>query len=317
MVQVLPYVPSALEQLTPYINQAAQGIGAGIEKRRNQREWERFITPPEAQANSNPATGAPNANPQGQQQQNAPNQTPMSPLDQMISKPGGPSLGEVQAIVSAAEKASPGSGKIVADYISDKVKSSDKEQRDIRKQEREILSISPKKYFENVENYRAKSRDIDLALNAEMDAIFNGEVDPFSSGHIAEVIKQFDLPPGLAAPLETVGSKQFRTGQKTFLTNTFNDAFRGATTKGQIELASSLLAETGAPRESNLASIYFLQAQHMVEKERLRLTDEATEEGISPLKIPKYVDKKLDAYAKYINDQYFIEVQNLRKEAKK
>jgi len=191
-----------------------------------------------------------------------------------------------------------------------------KNRREIKKEERNLLGLGPKKYLENVEDYREKARNIDLALNAELDAIFAGEVDPFSKGHIAELLKQFDLPQALTAPLETVGSKEFRTGQKTFLTSTFKDAFRGATTKGQIELASSLLAETGAKREANLASVYLLQAQHMIEKERVRLTDEGLEQGVSPYKIQSYVNQRLDDYAKFVNDQYFIEVQNLRKEAK-
>ncbi len=213
--------------------------------------------------------------------------------------------------VKAKAYAAGGSPEL-ARVATEEAKMNQKQIFEREKEDREILNIEPKKFMESIHVSREKARDIDRALSAELDSILSGEVDPFSSGHISEIIKQFDLPPALAAPLETVGSKSFKTGQKTFLTNTFKDAFRGATTKGQIELASSLLSETGAPKEANLATVFFLQAQHMIEKEKVRLTDEALEEGVPPHKLPRFVDRKLEIYAKDINDQYFESLEYLR-----
>lgn len=178
--------------------------------------------------------------------------------------------------------------------------------------DREILNIPAKKYVENAANYRQKSRNIDLALNAELDAILSGEVDPFSSGHIAQLMKDFGLPESLSSPLETVGSKEFKTGQKTFLTNTFQDAFRGATTTGQIALASSLLAEMGGTKEANLASLWLLKAQHDIENERIKLMDEEIEKGVPLSKITRVVEKRLDKFSKEINDEYFDALKELR-----
>lgn len=207
-------------------------------------------------------------------------------------------------------------GKTVLDQRREREKEQRAEEIQTRKEEREIFGGPAKKFLENTESYRENSKNIELALEAELDSILAGEVDPFSQGHLSELGKQFGLPNAATAVLETVGSKAFRTGQKTFLATTFKDAFRGATTTGQIQLASSLLAEAGAPREANLASLYLLQAQHMIEMERIRLVDEAKKEGISPYKIQDFVNPKLDDYARHVNEQYFIELKNLREEAK-
>lgn len=45
MVQVLPYVPSFLEKLTPYLNQATSDIGKGLEQRRARTVLEKIFSP--------------------------------------------------------------------------------------------------------------------------------------------------------------------------------------------------------------------------------------------------------------------------------
>lgn len=139
MVQILPYVPSFGERLVPAFTEAGGNLVKGLESRRNKIAWERLTTPGKQVQNANQPTD--NLN---EMQQQAANQPSLSPLDQMLSKPGGLSLGEFQAVTSAAEAANPGSGKAVADYLTNKMKSSDKAGlQDKRFQHEQIMKAEP------------------------------------------------------------------------------------------------------------------------------------------------------------------------------
>ena len=49
MVQILPYVQSPLEQLTPYINQAATDIAGGFKQRSAAKRLEALMNPESVQ----------------------------------------------------------------------------------------------------------------------------------------------------------------------------------------------------------------------------------------------------------------------------
>jgi hypothetical protein len=298
MVQVLPYIPGFGERIGPHIAEFAKDIGAGIQKRGAHKAFQAF---------------------EDARQGIKSESSPMDKINDEIEN-SGPKILTAGEFAQGKALAEASKGKEGADAWEKAAlveqKQLLKNQAERERDERGILSSVPKKFLEGVASYDEHSRSIDSALGAELDAINNGEVDPFSSGHLAQILKDFNLPASLAAPFETVGSKSFRTGQKTFLAKTFNDSFRGSTSTGQIALASSLLAETGATKQANKASLYLLIAQHEIEKEKSRLTHEAIDKGISAYKIPNYVNKQLDAYAKKVNDDYFDRLQKFRDEIK-
>lgn len=122
---VLPYVPSFGERLVPALSEAVGNVAKGFQDRSNKRAWEKFITPEQPSVNSEQNGLQGNLN---QMQQQGQNQQGMSPLDRLLNKPGGPSLGEFQAAVNLSESVNPGSGKVVADFLTNKMKSGEKSQ---------------------------------------------------------------------------------------------------------------------------------------------------------------------------------------------
>jgi len=79
MVQVLPYVPTFLERLTPHLSQAAAGIGQGFEQKSAMKALEKYYKQ---------RTGE-GITPEGAQQ----------------NEPGAPSIGEIIGVSKLAEKA--------------------------------------------------------------------------------------------------------------------------------------------------------------------------------------------------------------------
>ncbi len=315
MPQVLPYVPSFGERIGPQISEAFGNVAKGFADRSNRRAWEKLITPQAAPAASVPLQGEPNAagvgaNP-NQMQQQVQGQPGQSQLEKIISKPGGPSLGEFQSIVNLAEKAQPGSGKMVGEFLTNKMKASDKEATQIRKEERDLVSSGNKVYFDEAAKERKSLPEKKIASEAIIHAINSGQTGTFSKANIGSFLTNLGAPDEVRKAMETPGSKEFKSASKTFLAANMRDAFKGTTTGREINIAEQIGAELGVNENANMAAALFQQVKVNLSEERLRLTDELLEQGVSPSKIPAVVEKKMKSIADKERKDYFEAVETL------
>ncbi len=191
-----------------------------------------------------------------------------------------------------------------------------KKQAEIQSENRQILNKPVESFFNKIEGDRIKIPQAQLSNDMIIDAIKNGDTDPWSAGHIAQVAKSFGVPSELTRILETPGSKEFSTARKTFIGNTIKDAFRGTTTTTEINLVEEMLSEIGATKWANLSSAFGIQAALDIDQARIQMADQLKEEGVSPAKIPPTVDKMLRPYEKLVKDEYFEAVRELRKKSR-
>lgn len=182
-------------------------------------------------------------------------------------------------------------------------------------EEKKVFTPSVEKYFTRIEETRDEIPQIKSSLEAEEASIMSGAVDPWSSGHMANMARYMGLDM-LAPTLETPGSKGFKTAQKTFLTTSLQNAFKGATTAKQINLVEQLLAEPGASREANLASLWLMQSNMMVDEMKLQIVDSLKSQGVSGYNIPALASRQLEPYRKQLSEQYTEALKELIKRAK-
>jgi hypothetical protein len=105
MVQVLPYVQTPLESLTPHIVNAFGNISQGLEKRNTNTIYEKLFGPIQQTPQENNVSQGP--------------QPGQSHFAYATSKPGGLSPMEALPFINAAEAYAPGvGGKFVGDYLS-------------------------------------------------------------------------------------------------------------------------------------------------------------------------------------------------------
>lgn len=178
-------------------------------------------------------------------------------------------------------------------------------------EERAVFGEGAKEFWKKLGEKRDKLPNLKSSLEAQMNAVMRGDVDPFSRGHIADIAKSLGAPSSITAPLETPGSKEFKTGLKTYLSSTLKDAFRGATTGREIELAEGLLAQAGSTREGNLASLWLLQSQYMITEKEQQLATELRRQGYSPYEVPDMVAEQIEPYRKYLSSQYIEAIDSL------
>jgi len=187
------------------------------------------------------------------------------------------------------------------------------EEQKIAADERAIERSGHKKFFETVESNRESIPDQQFSNAMILDAVNKGDVDPWSWGHVADMAKALGFSESLTNMLETPGSKEFKTGLKSFIAGTLRESFRGTTNQREIQLAESMLTQIGVSKEGNLAAAWAIQSGLDIKEEQVRLVDEAKEQGIAPSKIPAYVDKKLKSYREQVGKEYFEAVNSLRK----
>jgi hypothetical protein len=298
MVQVLPPVPTFGSRLANVLSEAGGHIGEGLRKRSLNQQLQQYF----------PAA----KNPPPPSDPNMPNQG-----GQLASQPaqGGIDINNISptqalAIAPLIEEVY---GKGSSDIFFKQLGTQQKIQAKKQSQENALLAPGLQNYYKGVERDRERESATDLALKAQQDAILSGDVDPWSRGHIANLARDFGVPEALLKPLETPGSKEFKTAQKTFLSGALNDTFKGTTTNREISLAEGLLTETGVTREGNLAALWLLQSNQAVKKEKIRLTDQLLEQGVPPSKVPSVVNKQIKSFEKQISDEYFDAINSLRK----
>lgn len=187
------------------------------------------------------------------------------------------------------------------------------EEQRIAAEERDIERSGHKKFFETIESNRESVPDQQFSNAMILDAVNKGDVDPWSWGHIADIARALGASDSVANILETPGSKQFKTGLKSFIAGTLRDSFKGTTNQREIQLAESMLTQVGVSKEGNLAAAWAIQSSLDIKEEQIRLVDEAKEKGIPPSKIPAYVDKQLKLYREQIGKEYFEAINSLRK----
>lgn len=240
-------------------------------------------------------------------EQKAPHQYSDKQIEQMATNP--------KFMLGLAGRNKPLADQINTMYgnILKERKITDKEAADIRKEERGLGEKSLKSWFDQVGEDELKLNDEKLALDMTIDAIKSGEVDPFSSAHIGSIAKAFGAPSELTRIFETPGSKEFKTARKRFITNTIQDAFRGTTSRTEINLAEDMISELGVSKEGNLASAWGMQTAHEIKSQRITLRNKLQEQGIANSKIPALAEKMLTPYVKEIKKEYFEALRELRK----
>lgn len=301
MVQVLPYVPTFGEKLLPVLSQAGSDISQGLVRRQAQTALQKLLTPQQNAGQSSQAGASP--------MQNMMNQTGSQGM--------GGSLGSVIGTYNILEQAlGTEAAKVGIQSVLAENKENRRESAEIRKEERGLEREADKSFFEKVSTDRVKIQDEQLASDMILDAVKSGEIDPFSSAHIADIAKSFGAPETLTNILQTPGSKEFQTARKTFIGNTVKDAFRGTTTKIEINLAEEMLSQIGVTKEGNLASAFGLQAGLDIKKERIRLTDQLRDEGVPASKIPRTVDKMMEPFILETKKEYFEALKELKKRSK-
>lgn len=181
--------------------------------------------------------------------------------------------------------------------------------QDLNESERKPLEKTTEAFFTKLGEEKERLSNEELSLQSMFEGIKSGEVDPFSSAHIAEIAQSFGAPESIVKTLKTPGSKAFDSGRKAYLSSILKDTFRGATTGKEIGLAESLISEVGVNRDANYASLFLLQANLNIKKEKLRLAREAQNKGISNYEIPGYVEDNLIPYK---NEQYRYYIEAIR-----
>lgn len=300
MVQVLPAVPSFGEKLANVLGEAGANVAEGIQQRRARSALDKLLNPQFQQQMQPGMEGQPSSQPQP---------SPQNTADQLPIK-------AMQLYDLAAKAYGPQQANILAKGFIESQKLGQKEQQTIRAEERALGRKSSEGFFEKVSSDRAKIPEEQLASDMILDAVKSGDIDPWSKAHLADIARSFGAPDALLTALETPGSKEFKTARKTFIGNTIKDAFRGTTTKIEINLAEDMLSEIGVSKEGNLASAWGLQAGLDIRKERVRLADQLIEQGVAPSKIPIAVDKLMEPYIRQVKDEYFEALKDLRKKAK-
>lgn len=293
MVQVLPYVPSFLEKLTPYLQQAGEDINTGIQQRSAMKGLESLINPP---AQAEPGKEQPKA--------------PVSPLESLSP------INEVKTFKLAEKAVGPQAAKVLIDNLMQTQKMKDKENIEIRKEERaserKLQETEQVPFFEKI----AKDREVlpsALQSNEQViDAIIKGDVGPGSLPHLGAIARDLGVPDSLTKLLESTDSKEFNSGIKQLMGRTIKDTFRGTTSAREIEIAEAVQAEIGVKPEANLAAAWAVQSDLMARQEELRLYDELIEQGVSRSKIPAVINKKMMPYRKQLKDEYFEAINQLR-----
>lgn len=299
MVQVIDRGPSFGSQLAQALGQAGVNVVQGLEQGRAKTALDKILNP------------QPTQNSQGQPVvQDQVNQTAQPAKS-------GPSFGNLPQIYDLAVK---GYGKDTAEKLfqsqAEKLKLEGKEEAKIRAEERALATAGVSKFFENIETDRGKIDAEEFANSQIAEAVKSGDIDPWSSPHLAEIGKGFGIDESLLKALENVGSKEYKTAAKTFIGSIIKDSFKGTTNKTEITLAQDTIAELGVSPEANLASIAGIQAGIDIKREKIRLTDQLREQGVTPSKIPAAVDKMLNSYRKELHDEYFDYIKELRDQYK-
>lgn len=302
-IQILPYVQSPLEQLTPYISQAAGEIGQGIKQRTAMGALQAYYN---KGMKTSPISGEGKAG--SPTQTSEPQQGSLQPLD-------------VGKLYLTALNASGGDENYARQLVSTEIKKQEVEQKNInqiakedRALEREFQKEEQKPFFEHVASDKQNLGSAMQANEQVIDAILKGGVGPGSLPHIAAIARDLGVPKSITTSLESTDSKEFNNGVKQLMGRTIKDTFRGTTSQREIDIAESFQSEIGATEEANLAAAWAVQSDLMVRQERLRLYDEAREKGVPYSKIVPVVEKQLEPYRKQIKDYYFQSLERLRKD---
>jgi hypothetical protein len=245
--------------------------------------------------------------------------------------PDNSSASPAKAAIQGAEKASPGispinsiakyelakqalgeeGARIYINHDLERTKLQQKEALALQAEERAYKAPAIKSFYEDLEGQRQKIDEQDFAAKSVVNAINTGQTGTFSSANLGSFLENLGAPPEIRKALETPGSKEFKAASKTFLANTMRDTFKGTTTGREISIGEQIGAELGVNENANLAAAFFQQAKINIAKEKIRLVDELTAEGVAPSKIPAVVDKMIKPFVEEEKKEYFEAVREL------
>lgn len=286
MVQILPYVPTPLEQLTPYITDAAGKIGSGIKQRSALKGLQSLLNP-QATDPGQPGT------PQAQQAKG-----PFNPID-------------IAQIANMAETAyGKGGGEALTTSLLQQQKSQEKEAAEIRKETRAAqTAISQKKQEQDIGKrtiINDQRRNLKLALNS----VQSGDVGAFGINSFADMFGE--------AGKRFKGAKavQFDTATKGLLFDNINKVSAKGTNLWLEKVAKTALPELGKSEAANETLITIGLANLDLEEKQLDLQDELSQKYIQaglpvPANIEKLTNDLLKPYAEQVENKMAYDTRRI------
>ncbi len=180
--------------------------------------------------------------------------------------------------------------------------------------ERKPTEEAVQKFFTDLGEDEKKLPELKNSLDTMLHSVNSGAIDPWTPSHLADIATAFGIPEDLTRAWQSMEAKQFHAARKTYLSNTLKEAFRGATTGREIDLAESLLAQVGTNREGNLAALFLQQSNLLIRDERIKLAREAQDQGMSNYDVPRYVAEKIEPFRKELSKEYFEALDSLKAE---
>lgn len=309
MVQVLPAVPTFGEQLIPVLAQAGANIGEGLRARRAKMEWEKFVNPSQQQQ-----ANAQNQNVPGVSQQQPQMQQPVSPLQQILNKPGGPTLQDTIAISDMAQKAGI-NPKVVENYLSNEQKFNQKRQLATEASELANKNAQINKRTEattgTLESINKQRRDL-LSARA---AVQSGDVGAFSRNSLAELFGP------VGERFKNASGARLDAATKALLVDSLGDVSAKGTNLWLEKVAKSAIAGLGKTEESNETLITIALGELDIKEKKLGVEQELLTQydqlGIKPPpNFDKIVDDLVKPYAKKIENQVSYDTRVLYEKEK-
>lgn len=282
MVQVLPYVPSFLEQLTPHIKQATSDVASTLEQRSALKGLKSLMN-----ANQNAAqeeAGAQSAV-QGESGINT-----ASPLD------------TVQAFKLAEKALGPQGAKVFVDSLMQQQKLKEREAVQIRKEERAEKRAGIAKRAEATigtrDSINAQRRNL-LSARA---AVQTGDVGAFSKSSIADLFGE------AGKRFKDASAAQLDAATKHLLITSLGDVTAKGTNLWLEKVALSAAPGLGKTNEANEALITIALGELDIKEKKLDVEQELLaqyeKQGIKPpVNFDKIVDDLVKPYAKQVQEK--------------
>ena len=189
MVQVLPGVPTFGQNLIASLSQATGNIAEGLAKRNANKALQSLFSPV-----------------QGQQQGIEAQDQNLSPIQRILNQPEGPTMGQALTIHNIAEKAMPGSGTLVGQFLGNqqniaarerlqKQKFEHEEEKVVGKENRELRDNIIDSYESarisqaNINKLRAVSKESATPLTAYVSQLTGIPLDLWASPESEEFKK--------------------------------------------------------------------------------------------------------------------------------
>lgn len=292
-IQVLPYVPTFLEQLQPQLNQLGESIGQGIEQRAAMKGLNALLTPQQAPSSGTAVSGLQNTQPTA-----ANTMANLSPIQM------------VQAY-KLAEKAtkSPQAAKVLTDSMLQQQKLNQKEQAQIRQEQRAIQNQTVQKSLETGIGQREAIRKQRFDLNSALSAVQQGQVGGFDRNYWANLLGE------KGEPLKNASGVQLQAASKNLLVDSLSK-LTGRPNQWIDQQIFSASPGIGKSAEANETIIATSLAKLDIDEKILDAKDELVKfyssQGIQiPANIDQLAEKTVQPYAQHVQDKLAYDLRVL------